>query len=199
MRVTVLILGMLCCLTSSNVLCAPDGIEFGVGAGLAYCPKVEASLSRLWPEYEAFVAWPRGESQEFRVEAHWLCVERFLDEFRGEPDTYPVGSRSVSAAAGQVPYVRSEAVDVVDVRFASVWHDQTTTWLHTYAGVGLGLAGAFFEADPSEVGFLVAPIFGATVYPCGLPLGIETGGELVVAHRERARFGVVPLRVAIGF
>ena len=199
MRVTVLILGMLCCFTSSNLLCAPDGIEFGVGAGLAYCPKVEASLSRLWPEYEAFVAWPRGESQELRVEAHWLRVEHFLNEFRGEPDTYPVGWHSISAAAGQVPYVRSEAVAVVDSRFASVWHDHTTPWLHTYAGVGLGLAGVFFEADPSEVGFLVAPIFRATVYRWRLRVGIETGGELVVAQRERARFGVVPLRVALRF
>jgi len=174
-------------------------MEFGVGAGLAYCPKVESSLSRLWPEYEAFVAWPRGESQELRVEAHWLRVERFLNEFRGEPDTYRVGWRSISAVAGQVAYVRSEAVDVVDVRLASVWHDQTTSWLHTYAGVGVGLAGVFFEADPSEVGFLVAPLFGATVYPWGVPLRIETGGELVVAHKDRARFGVIPLRLAIGF
>ena len=199
MRVTVLILGVLCCLTSSNVLCAPEGIEFGVGAGLAYCPKVEASLSRLWPEYEAFVSWPRGESQELSVEAHWLRVERLLDEFRGEPDTYSVGSRSISAAAGQVQYVRSEAVDVADVRFTSVWRDRTTSWLHTYAGVGLGLATVLFEPDPSEVGVLVAPMFGATVYLWGLPLRIETGCELVVAHRDRARFGVVPLRVAIPF
>ena len=170
----------------------------GLGAGLAYCPKVEASLSRLWPEYEAFVAWPRGESNELRVEVHWLRLKRFFYEFDNHADSWSIRARSGAVAAQGIP-LRSEVVDVVDVRFASVWRDKTTSWLHTYAGIGLGFATVVFEADPSEVGVLFGPTFGATVYPWGWPLGIETGAELIVAHRDRARFGVIPLRVAIPF
>jgi hypothetical protein len=197
MRPLIVFLLLASCFGCSVGSAEPARPHFGVGAGLAYCPDVERNLSRMRPECEGFVAWDRSESNELRIGLHWLRLERYSEVFSSEPESGWFAPTGAAAAAGAD--VRTEGIEVVDLRATSVWQDHTAGRVRTHAGAGLGFVTVLFADSPSRFGLLFAPTFGAVFTLGQLPLAIETGAELVVGRSQDARFAVVPLRVSVAF
>ena len=186
-RVVVLGMLLLCCITSEMVWAGGGPLSVGLGGGLDASAYSGESVFDFGPVLGGFVAWEGSYPRVYRLSAQWTRLRHETFDFCNELDFGGGDSRCDDV----------EIVHFTSVQGSVLWFDRGSGLVAKYFGGSIGVFRTRSDEQRDSVtwSMVVSPVLGARFRLWDSAISIESGAELVIGHE--ATFAIIPVRLYV--